>query len=164
MAKTFFENFRDAERIISPLYNNPYGNANLPAMQTGQNTAAWRERVAIPFSYKTKTNDDAESYNTGILYLPAYEASKIRKNGALANGATDAEIYGAEINGQSLNKNGFQKLFEDETNFDFKFDVPSAQQAFKSAHGKASTSVDASSFKANDGGFIKNLRQSLWGL
>lgn len=164
MAKTFFENFRDAERIMSPLYNNPYGDANLPSTQAGINSAAWRERVAMPFSYKTKTNNGAEAYNTGILYLPAYEASKIQKNGALANGATDAEIYGAEINGQSLNKNGFQRLFNDEANSDFKFDATSAQQAFKDTYGRNSTSVDASGFKAEKGDFIKNLRNVLWGL
>lgn len=164
MSRNFFENFKDAERIISPLYNNPYGGANLPSTQTGENIAAWRERVAMPFSYKTKTNNGTESYNTGILYLPAYEASKIRKNGVLANGATDAEIYGAEINGQSLNKNGFQKLFNDEANSDFKFDATSAQQAFKNTYGKNPTSVDVSGFKAKSGNFIKNLRNVLWGL
>lgn len=164
MAKTFFENFKNAERIISPLWENPYGNANLPSMQTGRNTAAWRKRVAMPFSYMAEGANGEKAYNTGILYLPAYEASKIRKNGTLVNGATDAEIYGAEINGQSLTKEGFQRLFEDKDNSNFKFDSPSAQEAFKQASGRENRSVDASGFTVDTKNFLKNLRQILWGL
>lgn len=161
---TFFENFKDAERIISPIWRNPYGDANLPSMQSGMNTAAWTKRVAMPFSYTAKGDDGEKAYNTGILYLPAYEASKIRKNGTLTKGATDAEIYGAEINGQSLTKEGFQKLFEDEANSNFKFDAPTAQEAFKQASGRENKSVDASGFTVDTKNFLKNLRQILWGL
>jgi hypothetical protein len=165
---TFFENFKDAERIILPTRTNPYGEANLPSMNRGSNSAAWEKRVAVPFSYNERMNDGKKVLRSGILYMPAYEASKIKNTGKNAGSVApdyrDVEIYGAEVQNQSLNKEGFQKLFDNEDNSDFKFDIESAQQAFKGTNGRNSTSTDVSGYEASNGNFIKNLRSVLWGL
>lgn len=164
MAKTFFENFNEAEQIIVPSHKNPYSESNLPSMNSSSNSATWKERVAIPFSYRAKRKDGGRSYNTGILYLPAYETSKIRANGQTREGVTDIDIYGAEINGQSLNVSGFKKLFNDKNNSDFQFDIDTAQRAFQETYNRPARAIDVSGYKAAGSPFIRNLRTNLWGL
>lgn len=166
MAKTFFENFKEAARIVPAFYKSPYEEANLPSLSEN-NSAAWRERVAVPFSYMNSDTKGNQTKQTGILYLPSYEATKIRGNGTVKSSKDPIEIYGAEINGQSLTKDGFLDIFNDYANSDFKFDMQTATRALKNATGEKKLGARASTatpFKANVNNFISNLRSNLWGL
>jgi len=131
MAKTFFENFNDAARIIPRELKNPYGEANLPSTNENANSAAWRERVAIPFSYIVSDGGDRQY---GTLYVPAYEANKIRKDGTIR--ADNIEIYGAELtDGLSLNEQGFRNLYNKFSNNDFRIENGAANAASQVTKG-----------------------------
>lgn len=176
----FFDNFKNAGKIYPGvvlgtdqdgnvrLNNGLVRNVNLPSSgNDGGDSGAWRERVAVPFSYTNTDRNGNQAKKTGILYLPSYEATKIRGNGTVKKGKEPIEIYGAEINGQSLTKDGFMDIFNDYSNSDFKFDMQTATQALKDATGEKELGGKASTakpFKANVDNFISNLRSSLWGL
>lgn len=179
MAKTFFENFRKAEKIFPGwalgadadgnirTNGGQVRNINLPSANSsdGGNTAAYEERVAVPFKYKTDDHRGGYIENKGVLYVPAYEATRIKANGSVKDAKKPFEIYGAELNGQSLSENGFFDLVYDYDNSDFKFDIQTAREALdgasdNNAGSKAST---AKPFKASNGAFVNNLRKALWG-
>ena len=177
---TFFENFKEASKIYPglalgadkdgniKLSNGITRNIFLPSNgYDGGDTSAYKERVALPFSYMSSDRNGKQTKQTGILYLPAYEATRIRGNGTVKGSKNPIEIYGAEINGMSLTKDGFLDIFYDYGNSDFKFDMQAATQALKDATGKEKLGNEAATarpFKANVNDFIKNLRSSLWGL
>lgn len=154
---TFFDNFREAASITPTGIEPVYKNANLPSPD-GAVTAAWRGRVGLPFSYVSSSNDGkSKGRQSGILYLPSYEAKKVLNSGSIRKGVSDAEIYGAEINGQSLDVTGFQKLFNDKNNSDFRFDMSLAQETANNQGGDGK-------YKVQNSPFIQNLRKTLWGL
>lgn len=132
MAKTFFENFKESSgRIISPMWNNPYGEHNLPSQDTGQNTMAWQGRVAIPFSYIIS---DGGKRQYGTLYAPMYEADKIYKDGTVDS--DELEIYGAELSdGLSMTPKGFRNLYDKFKYNDFRIESGAANAASQAAKG-----------------------------
>lgn len=106
MAKTFFENFKEAANIVNFPDRNPYSEANLPRIN--ESNASWKERVAVPFSYQINESGDRRR---GAFYVPAYEASKIKKSGVI--NAKELETYGADLDdGRSLTAKGFIDLYE----------------------------------------------------
>lgn len=166
MAKTFFENFREAGPIITFPRNNPYG-ANIPGLNGG-NSGAWRKRVAVPFSFSTTKNQGngkaSKIRRSGILYLPYYEASKIRENGTVDSNS--AEIYGGELDNISLTDSGVRKLLSDKNNSDFEFDIDSGANALAASQNRDTVEKDysAGKFQASNGDFLRNLRKWLWGI
>lgn len=161
MAKTFFENFKETSRIIPRELKNPYGEANLPSMKESRNSAAWRERVAIPFSYIIS---DGGERQYGTLYVPAYEANKIRTDGTVR--ANDIEIYGAELSdGLSLNEQGFRNLYNKFSNNDFRIEngaTNAASQATKGGDLKQvspAVPVENAPFFRNLRGVLNNLQK-----
>lgn len=156
MAKIFFENFKEADRIIPREFKNPYGEANLPSIKKGRNSAAWRGRVAIPFSYIVS---DGGERQYGTLYVPAYEANKIRTDGTVR--ADDIEIYGAELtDGLSLNERGFRNLYNKFSNNDFRIENGAANAASQAAKGGGRKQVSPA-VPVENVPFFKNLRETL---
>lgn len=156
MAKTFFENFKEADRIMPRELKNPYGEANLPSVKESRNSAAWRERVAIPFSYIIS---DGGERQYGTLYVPAYEANKIRTNGTVRS--DDIEIYGADLtDGLSLNEQGFRNLYDKFSNNDFRIENGAANAASQAANGGDLKQVSPA-VPVENVPFFKNLRETL---
>lgn len=131
MAKTFFENFKEAENIIPRLRVQPYG-ANLPSPQYEENSGAWQGRLAIPFSYQ-KTKDGQRQY--GIVYVPSFENTKFQEWGEISGG--DVQTYGAELaDGMSLTPEGFNKLYQNNKKSDFKWNDFAGLAIRQEADGK----------------------------
>lgn len=180
MAKTFFENFKEAQHIFPgatfgtdsdgniKLAGGGIRNINLPDAFGNYNTAAYNARVAVPFSFNTLRNDGngkaSSTRRSGILYMPYYEAEKISDTGKVD--AKDAEIYGAELDNISLTREGFQQLFSDKNNSNFKFDLYPAANALAQSKNRDTRNqdYDAKRYQADEKNFIRNLRSWLWGL
>lgn len=181
MASRFFENFKDAAKIYPgwtiganadgniKLSGGQIRNINLPSANDndGGNTAAYDQRVAVPFRYKTYDHRGGYVDNSGVLYMPAYEATRIKATGIVKDAKKPIEIYGAEMNGQSLTKDGFLDVFYDDDNSDFKFDIQTAREALDSASnsdaGSRASTAQPFQADANNGAFVRNLRSALWG-
>lgn len=113
---SFFENLRNVTSRINTAGKSNYGETDLPNIKYGFNTASWRDRQAVPFSYQTSEKGDRQY---GIMYIPFYEKEKISKNGGVKS--EDIETYGAElIDGQSYDTDGFRKLYDKIKNADFR--------------------------------------------
>lgn len=147
MAKTFFENFRNAGPIFPGiafgadadgnirLADGTTRNINLPDARGNNNKATWVDRVAVPFRYTTKDPVSGDSYERkGILYIPYHESKHIMTDGKIRDGINDIETYGAEVfdvmtdgsepmGSRSLNATGVRNLINNPNNFDFSFDV-----------------------------------------
>lgn len=171
MATKFFKNFNEAGRVTSDI-NRPYGEANIPSPVYWENKATWRDRLAIPFSYKNAGTQHRDGRQFGILYVPYYEYKKIKDNG-LTN-SEDIDIYGAElIDGPSLTTDGFRKLFNENKNNDFQIEGGDAPLPKADKNGNTAPWRNASGTFPNDGqvfglpaaekadtpGFIKRLRE-----
>lgn len=168
MAKTFFENFKQAEKIYPGvatgadsdgnirLGNGYIRNIYLPDAIGDYNTAAYRDRVAVPFTYESRSGKTPKT-RSGILYMPAYEADKITPGGFTED--EEAEIYGAELEGASLTREGLQRLFNDKNNSNFKFDTYTARRALNP--GGEQVRDDTSRFQAKNTKFMQNLRKAL---
>lgn len=179
MAKTFFENFRQAGKIYPGttfgtdsdgnirMANGNIRNVNLPDAIGNYNVAAYNDRIAIPFNFRTVSDDGngkkKASLRSGILYVPYYEGGKIDRDGIVDT--DDIEIYGAELGNQSLTREGFQKLFNDRDNTNFKFDVYTGANAKASSENRNTQNKDYNvrEFQAQNGDFMTNLRRWLWG-
>lgn len=132
MARRFIKNFRQAQ--IYPgvtlgvdqdgnvhLSGGGVRNIYLPSsgFGNGSNSTSWTNRVAIPFSYNTSA-DFGDTRDYGVLYVPAYSANKITKDGEIKS--EDLDIYGADLaNGMSLNAKGFMDLYNKAKYADFRF-------------------------------------------
>lgn len=161
--KTFFENFKEAQSIIPTfMAKNPYEGSNLPH-PTSANSAAWRERIAVPFKYKNWSDADETVEKKGIMYIPYYEGDKIDKYGNVKD--SDIEVYGAEIEGQSLNRAGLERLVNDKFNWDFKFDIPAGRTVRNNTKGANTNKVinTVNTFQVEGSPFVRNLRGYLWG-
>lgn len=158
MAKAFFDNFKEAGRIIPAATKNPYGEANLPLQNTRENVASWQDRVAIPFSY-AKDNSGKRQY--GTIFVPYYEASKVRNDGTVNGG--EIEIYGAELSdGLSLNPKGFKKLFDQNKNNDFRIEQRAVNAINDvTADMKERGDTPQAAVKVDNNPFYKQLRQVL---
>lgn len=139
MPTAFFDNFRNAEKIIQGY--SPYGEANLPSPNPGENSGAWEGREAIPFSFQ-KSDDGQRQF--GIVYIPAYETKKFKESGKISGG--DVQIYGAELaDGTGLTADGFNKLYNENKDSDFKWNDYAGQYIYQGDDGKirgAKTAVE----------------------
>lgn len=126
MAKTFFENFKEAANIVRFPEQNPYGEANIPRIN--ETNAAWRNRVAVPFSYQVSESGDRKK---GVFYVPSYEASKIKRDGTIKT--KELETYGAELDdGRSLTAKGFMDLHEQVKDSNFAIEGGQKEKPAKS--------------------------------
>lgn len=157
MAETFFKKFRDSNgRIISSMWKNPYGEANLPSPDTDQNTYAWQGRVAIPFSYIIS---DGGKRQYGTLYAPMYEADKIYRDGTVDS--DELEIYGAELSdGLSMTPKGFRNLYDKFKYNDFRIESGAANAASQAAKGGELKQVSPA-VPVENALFFSNLRKIL---
>lgn len=149
---TFFENFRESTDPII-VGKNPYGNVNIPSMNYGRNSARWRARLAVPFSYRT--GEDKRQY--GILYIPSHERGKIGTYGSPK--AKDIEIYGADlVGGSSLTAKGFKELFEANKDSDFRIESGMANRANVESGAKPNTIFEQPTVSVDKVPFLQNLR------
>lgn len=152
---TFFENFRESTDPII-VGKNPYDNANIPSMDYGRNSARWRARLAVPFSYRT--GEDKRQY--GILYIPANERGKIGMYGSPKS--KDIEIYGADLaGGSSLTAKGFKELFEANKDSDFRIESGMAKRANVESGAKPGTMTEQPTVRVDNVPFFQNLRNMI---